>query len=342
MENDAPEDSESLTIDQAAAAYTKSQTTAVPKDDAKVEDEAPSDDTTDEELQEGDEPESETEDGEPAEEDDAEQGEDDEPESDQGRFVADNAKVRLADGTVTTVSELKRGSLREADYTRKTQEVAAKDKEVAAQSERIASEKQQIEQMREYNISLIKSIIPPEPDPNKANPSHPDYDPAGYQAEQVARQQWAQHLAYLESQQTQAQQERATKASETEKETANREWTTLTEKLPHLKDSKRVDAFVAEITKTAQSLGVKPEEMKLIALDHRYAMALYKAGKWDALQASKPKVATKVEGRPSVIKGGKRQNPSESRARAATDATNRLQSSGRLDDAVAAYLAIQK
>lgn len=344
MENDAPQGSESLTIDQAAAAYSKAMAPKeVQPDQSKGAEQEPSDDTTDEELPEGDEPQSEEDDGETAEDDQAEDGEDVKPESEQGRFVADNAKVRLPDGTVTTIAELKSGSLRNADYTRKTQEVSEQRKAVEAQSEALKASQQQIEQMREYNIALVKSIIPPEPDPQKANPASPNYDPAGYQAEEVAYRQWAQHLAYLESQQTQAQQERAKKATETEKETADREWNTLVEKLPHLKDAKRVDPFVADLRKYAtETYGFKPEEMKAIALDHRLALALNDAIKWNKLQASKANVQKKVEGRPPVQKGGKRLNPAEAQARRATDAMTRLKETGRLDDAVAALLATRK
>jgi hypothetical protein len=341
MENDAPEGSESLTLDQAAAAYAKATAPAVETDHAEHEAEAPSDDTTDEELQ-AEESAGEEDDGEPAEEDQAEE-DDEEPQSEQGRFVADNARVKLPDGTFTTVAELKQGSLRNADYTRKTQEVSEQRKAVESQSERLTASEKQLEQMREYNISPIKSIIPPEPDPTKADPRSPNYDPAGYQAEEVAYKQWAQHLAYLESQQTQAQQERAKKATETEKETADKEWATLVEKLPHLKDAKRVDPFVTDLRKYAtETYGFKPEEMKAIALDHRLALALNDAIKWNKLQASKATVQKKVEGRPPVQKGGKRLNPSEHRARAASDATNRLKETGRLDDAVTAYLATQQ
>lgn len=341
MENDSPQAGEALTIDQAAAAFVKATSTpAVSDDHAKDEVETQGDDTTDDELQ-ADESAGEEDDGDTAKEDQAEDGED-EPESEQGRFVADNARVKLPDGTFTTVAELKQGSLRNADYTRKTQEVSEQRKAVETQSERLTASEKRSEEMTAYNIALIKSIIPPEPDPTKADPRHANYDPAGYQADQVAYSEWAKHLAYLEGQQTAAQKERASKATETEKETADREWATLTEKLPHLKDSKRVDQFVADIKKAGEFLGYTPAEMKVVALDHRHALALDIVNKWNKLQASKATVAKKVEGRPPVQKGGKRLNPSEVRARASTDAMSRLKETGSEADAAAAYLANRK
>src|SRR6185369_8912816 len=108
-------------------------------------------------------------------------------------------------------------------------------------------------------------------------------------------------------------------------------------------DAKRVDTFVGDLRKYAtDTYGFKPEEMKAIALDHRLALALNDAIKWNKLQASKANVQKKVEGRPPVQKGGKRLNPAESQARRATDAIARAQQSGRLEDVAAAYHASRK
>jgi hypothetical protein len=345
MENDdTPKGGDSLSIDQAAAAFVKATTKEADPGQSEVETETASDDTTDEELPEGDESASEEDDGAAEDEGQADETEDDEePDTERGRYVAHNGRVKLPDGSESTVADLIQGNLRDRDYRQKTMESAEVKKTFETRSAALEASQQRADQMIEYNISLVKSVIPPEPDPTKANPASPNYDPAGYQAEEVAYRQWAQHLSYLESQQTQAQQERAKKATETEKETADREWGTLVEKLPHLKDTKRVDPFVADLKKYAtETYGFKPEEMKAIALDHRLALALNDAIKWNKLQASKANVQKKVEGRPPVQKGGKRLNPSESRARAGTDAMNRLKQSGSVEDAAAAYIATRK
>ena len=117
-ETDSSNAGESLTLDEAAAAYAKATATPEPEGQPEAEEELDSGTTTDEQTPEGEEA-----DGETEADDQAEDG-DEEPESEQGRFVADNAKVRLPDGTVTTIAELKQGSLRQADYTRKTMELA--------------------------------------------------------------------------------------------------------------------------------------------------------------------------------------------------------------------------
>ena len=54
--------------------------------------------------------------------------ESEEPEIKGGRFAPDSAKVTLDDGSVTTIAELKRGSLFQRDYTQKTQALAEERK----------------------------------------------------------------------------------------------------------------------------------------------------------------------------------------------------------------------
>jgi len=343
MENDTETGGEELSIDQAAAAYAKLSTPAVPTDQAKEDNSAQGDTETDDELQAADEDAGEEDDGETADADHAESEDDadDDPDSEGGRFVADNARVRITnpDGTTgfTTVAELKRGSLREADYTRKTQEVSAKHSEVERQSAAIEVSEKQLTEKLAYVESVIKSIVPAEPDPAMLQT-----DPVGYMQQKAHREQWMQHLSYLESEQQRAAQERQAKSGETEKETADREWNELLVKAPELKDPKRLDRFVSDMKEHASAYGIKPDELRAVALDHRQALVLRDAIAWRKLQASKPNVAKKVEGRPPVQKGGRRLSPGEHKARSTSDAINRLKQSGSEADAVAAYLASRK
>jgi hypothetical protein len=340
--DDTQQGGEGLSIEQAVAGYVKATATeAIPKDDAEVEEETDGT-TTDDELQTSDEGEGEETDGETASEDDAAESDDDEPESDQGRFVADNAKVRLPDGTVTTVHELKRGNLREADYTRKRQEDAALSAETAAEREALEASKKQIDEERAYFKRLVQSIIPDEPDPALYAT-----DPYAHGQQKLAREEWLKHLTYLDQQDQQTAKERAAKFEADQRERGQREWDALLGALPELKAvasdekelEKRLDKFTGDLKRYGKTYGFTPQEIASVALDHRQAVVLSKAIKWDKLQASKAQVAKKVEGRPPVQKGGKRLNPGDHRARQATDAMNRLKQSGSVEDATAAYLA---
>ena len=136
MENDdtLPEGGETLSIDEAAAAYVKSQTKAADTGQAEVEDEDTGE-NADDELQASDEDEGEAENGEADDEGQAEDETEDEPDSDQGRYVAKNGKVKLEDGSTVTVDELIKGNLRDRDYRQKTMEAAEVKKTFSDQSE---------------------------------------------------------------------------------------------------------------------------------------------------------------------------------------------------------------
>lgn len=333
-DNDTPiEGGEELSIEQAAAAYaeaTSEEVTDQPDDEDQDEGELPADDDT----QESDEDESEDADGEESDEDQAED-DDEEPESEGGRFVADNAKIRLSDGTITTVAELKQGSLRNADYTRKTQEVAEQRRAVESQSEAIQASQKEIETQRQLMTTLLQNIVPQAPDAAMLQT-----DPMGYMTQKAQHDEWVGYLNQLQADQQRTEQERQAKTAEEMRNKGQAEWQALLDKAPDLKDQKKADRFVKDAEELGQSLyGFTREEIGEFGLDHRKALALKDAIAWRKLQNAKPKVQKKVEGRPPVSKGGKRLNSSEHKARRSNDAITRLKKSGTVEDAAAAYIA---
>jgi hypothetical protein len=334
-EDDTVTGGEELSISQAAAAYAKATATKeAPTGQSEAEEDDESE-TTDDELQASDEEVGEEDDGEPGEEGQAEDEDEEEPESDQGRFVASNGKVRLPDGTVSTVSELIQGNLRDRDYRQKTMEVAELRRSTETQSSSLKQLETQLSEQRDYMVSLLKSIVPQAPDPSLAST-----DPYAYTKQKAEHEAWVQHLTALDQQGQQAKQAQAEEAAAKRREKGNAEWATLIEQLPSLKDPKRLERFVGDVEKYGKSYGFTTDELReALGYDHRQALVMHKAMAWDKLQESKPKVKQKVEGRPPVQKGGKRLNPAEHRARGANEAINRLKQSGSVEDATAAYLA---
>jgi len=325
-----------LSLDEAASRYAATQATAV---DDQAEDEEAAELTTDDELEASAEGEDE---GEPGEEDQAED-DDETEESGQGRFVADNAKVRLEDGTITSIAELKKGSLLNADYTRKTQEVAEQRRSVETQSSAIKQQETQLSEQRQLLTTLLTSIAPQAPDPSWADPRSPNYNPAEYMAARAAHEQFVGYVQTLEQQDMQSRQQREQEQAAKKREKGNAEWATLVEKLPTLKDPKRFERFVGDIKTFGPSYGYSEQELaEGLGYDHRAALVMHKAIQWDKLQASKPKMQSKVEGRPPIQKGGKRLTPDAQRSRNTTVAMDRLKQSGSERDGVAAYLALQK
>jgi hypothetical protein len=323
---------ESLSVDQAAAAYAKA--TSEGAGNGQPEDEAlPHGDEADElqasDEDEGDETGGPDDEGQPDDEDDAEQ------ETDQGRFVADNAKVRLPDGTVLTVGELRQGNLRDRDYRQKTMETAELRRSVEAQSSSIQAKEQQLNQQMEYVSGLMQSMMPQAPDPAMF-----DTDIVGYLQAKENAERYSQHINYV-NQQLQANRQQAEQAMQQQRQQKDaEEWVKLQEKLPHLKDQAKARTFADGLRSAGEMFGFSPQEvMNYAPYDHRFALLLHEGAKWRKLQASKPKMQEKVQGRPPVTKGGKRMSPDARRATQASEAFNRLKETGTVEDATRAYLA---
>lgn len=338
-----------LTLSEAVKAFTTPPAEDVPSDQADAK---PGDEGHDEAADDSQEPEAESaadegdDDGEPGDEDQAEaEGEEDATEgSDQGRFVSDTAKVKLSDGRVVSVADLKQGSLLMPDYTRKTQEVAEQRRALETQSSTLKQQETQVAQDRDYVAALLQSIVPQPPSPTKADPNSPDFDPVGYQAERAHYEHWMTHLQTLDQAKQRTEQERQAETRKTEAEVRQREWAALTAdgKAPDLRDEKRLTRFVAEVKEHGAAYGYSPQELARLPLDHRQSLVLRDAINWRKLQAQKPKVEKKIEGRPPVQRGGKRLSPGHHQAREANAAMERLNQSGRLSDGVAAFIALQK
>lgn len=337
MEDDTITGGETLSIDEAASRYVQSTAPQEVETDQADDVEQDDSDTTDDELQASDENEEagEEDEGEPGDEDQAEESDDEDPDSEQGRFVADNAKVRLEDGTVISVADLKKGSLLHADYTRKTQEAAELRRTAEAQSESVKQAEQQIEQQRQYMTTLLQSVTPQAPDPSLVRT-----DPVAYMEQKAQYEQFAAHLDYLRQQDQQTQQQRQQEAQAKRTEKANTEWAALLEKAPDLKDRTKFTEFESKLMKFAPDFGFSPQElMEAVPFDHRMALVLKDAIAMRELRASKPQAAKKTEGRPPVHRGGKRLGPQAQKARQADAAITRLKSTGSVEDAARAYLA---
>lgn len=334
-EDDTGNGGEGLSMDQAVAAYAKA--TADGAEEANPEAEDEQGEEADDELQASGEDEGED-DGDPGEKGQAEDEDDEEPESDQGRFVASNGKVRLPDGTVSTVADLISGNLRDRDYRQKTMATAEEKRVLAEQSAAFEASKKQVDEQREYMTRLLEAITPQAPDPSLMQS-----DPVGFMQAEHQHRQFAQHLQYLQHQMGVSRQEAEAATVKQRNEKANAEMERLREARPDLRDEAKLKAFAEDIKSAGKAAGFTLQEIaEQVPFDHRMALVLQKAAKWDRLQANKPKTVQKVKERPPVTKGSKRFSPTEAKAQRATDAITRLSKSGSMDDAVAAYLASGK
>lgn len=337
-DNDAITGGEGLSLDEAAQRYVASTNAEVSDDQS--DEEAPAESETTEDAAEGpDDPDNPDDDGETGIDDQAED-DDEQPGSELGRFVADNAKVRLEDGRVVSIADLKQGSLLMPDYTRKTQELAEQRRSVESQSSANKQLETQLTEQREFVARLLQSRLPQEPDISLTDPHSPNFDPIAYQHQRAQYDIAIREMTQLQQANQQAEQRRQEEFAQERAKKSEAELARLVEVVPVLKDQTRFNAFARDAKEYGEKFGFSPQELvEGIGYDHRMAKVLYQAIQWEKLQASKPKAQSKVEGRPPVTTGGKRLSPDSQKARAKSVAMDRLKSSGSVDDAVRAYLA---
>lgn len=325
--DDAP-----LSMSEGIKALMATETEEAPDEGQADTDEAPEGTEADEELPTDEDGE---EDG-PT--DDEEQAENDEGDDDRGRFVSDSAKVKLPDGTIATIAELKQGTLLHRDYTQKTQAVAEERRQVQSLREQVAQQQQQFQPVREWTEQVLQAYLPQPPDPNLFNT-----DPMAYLAAKEQYEIATQQLNYLRAQGEAAKQQQQMRMSEEAATRSQQEWAQLTEKLPELKDEQRGKALLSQMFDFGRQNGFTDQEVRsALQFDHRQALVIRKAMQWDKLQANKAKAATKVEGRPPVLQGGKRTTSGQQQVRQTKAAMERLNRTGDVKDAAAAILALEK
>jgi hypothetical protein len=128
-----------------------------PETDLSEEDQA-QEEATEETEAEGEQPEAE-ETEEASEEEDAEEAKDG-PGYESGKFAADTANVRLKDGTVISVQDLKRGYLSQSSFTRGTQENAKEREALANQKAEFEQHARSIQAQRDFILQVSQQFLP--------------------------------------------------------------------------------------------------------------------------------------------------------------------------------------
>lgn len=312
-----------ITTDQAANQFASLLSDPIEK---QAPGETP--ETTDEhEPHEGEEPEGEE--HEPAE------SETDEPEETDGEQAEQPQVFEIPiDGKKTTVTldELTSGYLRQADYTRKTTEVASQRTALAAEVSQTQAERTQYAQALEQANALLAQLQPQEPDWNALYQA----DPAQYAA---TREMWR---SYQEQRQA-VEQQRQTVAqrAQADQQRGAREFVEaqrgkLLAALPAWADKKVADTEKAQLLDWATQNGFSADELGTIA-DHRAVLTMRKAMLFDRAQATRAALkpgqqpASKVKPATPGAAGTKPNSASE-----ATRARSRLAKSGKVSDAAAA------
>lgn len=261
-----------------------------------------------------------------SEEDSGEQNPGEKPDgpSGDGRFVEHSARVKLPDGTTTTVQELTKGYLRQSDYTRKRQADAEDRKVFDSERERVGQTAQHLQTQLERMNAMLEQWKPQRPTTSPAD------DPVGWMTYQQQVEAWKDWEGRLD---TEAQQFR--EKSTTEQQTAIRtrleaENRALVEKFSAMSDPAKRTAFFNEAGSFMGKYGFRPEDVHGIG-DHRLILIIRDLMRADRLAAKAPQVAAQVKDKPKMVRGGKRGSDPAAASRQAR--IERLRETGSRADA---------
>jgi hypothetical protein len=261
--------------------------------------------------------------------------EDDEPEQEEAP-PEEFAEVTADDGTPVKIpAKLKDSFLRWDDYTKKTQTVQSLAEKAQdqlhfaeAQQQLLAAVAQDIGQFHAKNAHLQRyesldwSALW-SADPGQAMKLRDERDQLRAQVAQIG----------------QAIQAKAAHANKSASEHIEWQWQKAEEGVMQIL-GKVTPEENAAMARTAKALGFTDKELKGRYADAKILHAIYKAAKWDQLQAGKSAAVSGMKTVPPVLKPGAVQTGAAAE-RKTQDARMRLKKSGRVEDAAALFMRMK-
>jgi hypothetical protein len=225
--------------------------------------------------------------------------------------------IDLGDGVKVSLDEVRDGFMLKADHTRKTQNLAAERRQ-------FESERTQRLRELEHLVGALKHQIP-RPRSLKDWLAEDPQGGLGKFAEQTERLELLVNATRAgESQRARALLEAEAARDRDLAEGYNAEWS----------DHGKRQRDYAALSSFALKEGARPEELRGLTRPWMIRV-MDKAAKYDALQASKGKVAKMIADKPKVVKPGAKVSHQAAGQSAIQNAHARLKTSGNLADAVA-------
>lgn len=260
-----------------------------------------------------------------------------EPEIKGGRFAPDTAKVTLDDGTVTTIAELKRGTLFQRDYTKKTQELSKERETFDAERQQVSQYAQSLEKSREYLTWYAEQHLPKQPEPFAGDART---DPQGFLEWQQDVAKWQTHAQAWQKFKADQEAESERKTGETAEQAKKRiaeETELLFKAIPVLKDRvKGKQVWDNIVAGAGQHYDLTPEDVTNLR-SHKAIIILRDALAFKRINASAKTVQAQVAKRP-VVTSGRRTALNAAQSREKQVRTERLRSDPSFANGVAALM----
>lgn len=318
---------EPLSFDAGTEAIT--DLIADPEADLQEEDQG-QEEATEEEAEEQSEA-----DTEEATEEGAEEAKDG-PGYESGKFAADTANVRLKDGTVISVQDLKRGYLSQSSFTRGTQENAKERETLASQKAEVEQHARTLQAQRDFILQVSQRFLPQPPDERLLDQSSANFDPIRYMALKADYDKKVGELSELQNA-AQGHQARLTQEQQrTQNELRERESKLLVEAMPELKKPEVYTKFWTEAVDTMTEYGFSAEEMDA-SIDHRLYRVYRDLAAYRRARKNLPAVKQAVQSKP-VLTGKKRMDPKAKSSRESQVRGEHLRKTGDFDAGVRALM----
>lgn len=238
------------------------------------------------------------------------------------------------DGEEITVEELRRGNLRQRDYTRKTQELADAKRNMQAQFEEVERERAQYAQLLPALEERLNQPAEQEPDWDKLY----DTDPVmAAKAERQWNKQKEERKGQLEA--VRQERERMSKINEERNAQMHARYVDeqrqiLPDLIPEWRDTKVAKKEATELRDFLINEGFTEEDVSGLANASLVKLAR-KAMLYDRGQTRAIKAKTKPKPKSKTLKTGSRNSQPKPKA-AHTQALQRVKQTGRVQDAAAA------
>lgn len=286
---------------------------------------------------EGEEPEAETDEATDEADADEKTDEEDGPEEvTGGKFAADTANVRLKDGTVISVQDLKRGFLSQQSFTRGTQENAKERETLAATKAEVEQYARSLQEQRDFILQVSQQFIPQPPDRSMLDRNSPNFDPINYTAMKAEYDDRINVLNQLHNA-SKSDQERAAKEQEAQNRTKReQEAQRLLEALPDLAKPEVQKKFWTESVDTMAEYGFSEEEMHA-TIDHRVYRIFRDLTAYRKARSRIPAVKEAIQSKP-VLQGKRRMDPKEKTSRERQARHDALRKTGSFESGVGALM----
>lgn len=223
-----------------------------------------------------------------------------------------------------TLEELAAGYMQSADYTRKTQAVAA---EIKQREEQYFQAVQQTTQQAQQQLAALQNFVMAAAAPDLQNVNWQQLameDPARYVQLQARQQQLHQVLGHIQAENQKLEQQKEATAQQQREQAIKHSLEYLSREIPGFNLEKERQGLFD----TGRKYGFNDAELAGV-IDGRMLHVLRDAMQWRQLQTQKPKALQKVAEAPKVIKPAAPQPRKQNQA-----AADRLKKTGRAEELV--------